>query len=94
MNVGILQLHIRLPESHSLKENRRVIKSLLAQLHNRYNVSAAEVDQHEMRQGAVIAVACLSNDKRHNNDVLNKSLAFASTHDVEMLQSEIEIIDI
>ena len=94
MNVGILQFRIRLPESQSLKEKRHVIKSLLAHLHTRYSVSAAEVDAQDMWQVAVIAVACLSNDKRHTNDVLNTALTFASTYDIEMLQSDIELIDI
>ncbi|MEN8614585.1 DUF503 domain-containing protein [Dehalogenimonas sp. THU2] len=94
MNVGILQFSIRLPESHSLKEKRQVVKSLVAQLHNRYNVTAAEVDDQDLWQTAAIAVACLSNDKRHTNEVLSKALSFASTFDLEMLESSIEIIDI
>lgn len=94
MNVGILEFNIRLPESHSLKEKRKVIKSLVAQLNNRFNVSAAEVDDQDLWQTATIGVACLSNDKRHTNEVLNKALAFASTFDLEMLESSIEIIDV
>ncbi|MGI2335670.1 MAG: DUF503 domain-containing protein [Dehalogenimonas sp.] len=94
MNVGILEFSVRLPESHSLKEKRKVIKSLVAQLNNRFNVSAAEVDDQDLWQTATIGVACLSNDKRHTNEVLNKALAFASTFDLEMLESSIEIIDV
>ncbi|TFG46299.1 MAG: DUF503 domain-containing protein [Dehalococcoidia bacterium] len=94
MNVGVLQFSIRLPESHSLKEKRQVVKSLVAQVNNRYNVSAAEVDDQDLWQTARIGAACLSNDKRHTNEVLNKALAFASTFDLEMLESNIEIIDI
>jgi uncharacterized protein YlxP (DUF503 family) len=94
MNVGVLQFSIRLPESHSLKEKRQVVKLLVAQLNNRYNVSAAEVDVQDLWQTASIGVACLSNDKRHTNEVLSKALAFASNFDLEMLESNIEIIDI
>jgi uncharacterized protein YlxP (DUF503 family) len=94
MNVGILQFSIRLPESHSLKEKRQVVKSMVAQLNNRFNVSAAEVADQNLWQTAAIGVACLSNDKRHTNEVLTKALAFASTFDLEMLESSMEIIDI
>ena len=94
MNVGILQLSIRLSESHSLKEKRQVVKSLVAQLHNRFNVSAAEVADQELWQSGVVGIACLSNDKKHTNEVLNKALAFATTFDLELVESNIEIIDI
>ena len=94
MNVGVLQVSVRLPESHSLKEKRQVVKSLVAQLHNRFNVSAAEVADQDLWQSAVVGVACLSNDKKHTNEVLNKALAFATTYDLELLESNIEIIDI
>ncbi|AKG53679.1 YlxP-like protein [Dehalogenimonas sp. WBC-2] len=94
MNVGILQMNLRLPESHSLKEKRQVVKSLTAQLHNRYNVSAAEVADNDLWQLAGIAVACLSNDKTHTNEVLNKARAFAATYDLEVVEADIEIIDI
>ena len=94
MNVGILQLSIRLSESHSLKEKRQVVKSLVAQMHNRFNVSAAEIEDHDLWQSAVVGVACLSNDKKHTNEVLSKALSFATTYDLELLDSNIEIIDI
>lgn len=93
MNIGVLQFSIRLPESHSLKEKRQVVKSLVAQLHNRFNVSAAEVEDQDLWQTAVVGVACISNEKKHTNEVLSKVLAFATTYDIELLQSNIEIID-
>jgi uncharacterized protein len=93
MNIGVLQFSIRLPESHSLKEKRQVVKSLVVQLHNRFNVSAAEVEDQDLWQTAVIGVTCISNDKKHTNEVLSKALAFATTYDIELLESNIEIID-
>jgi uncharacterized protein YlxP (DUF503 family) len=94
MNVGILKFSIRLPESHSLKEKRKIVKSLVAQLNNRFNVSAAEADDHDLWQMATIGVACLSNEKRYTNEVLHKALAFATTFDLEMMDSSLEFIDL
>jgi len=93
MNIGVLQFSVRLPESHSLKEKRQVVKSLVAQLHNRFNVSAAEVDEQDIWQMAVIGAACVSNEKKHTNEVLSKALAFATTYDLELVESNIELID-
>ena len=58
MIVGTLLLELRLPENRSLKGKRQVVKSLLARLHNRYNVAAAEVDNNDRWQVATIGVAC------------------------------------
>ncbi|GAI12694.1 unnamed protein product, partial [marine sediment metagenome] len=42
MNIGVCQIELRLPENHSLKGKRQVIKSIIARLQNSYNVSVAE----------------------------------------------------
>ena len=42
MTVGLCQIWLRLPENHSLKGKRQVIKSLVARIHNRFNVAVAE----------------------------------------------------
>ena len=36
---------LRAPWVHSLKEKRMIVKSLVAKLRNRFNVSAAEIDE-------------------------------------------------
>ncbi len=44
---------------HSLKEKRMIVKSLIAKLQNRFHASAAEVDEQDMHQIAVIGVAAI-----------------------------------
>ena len=58
----ILGLRIRLhaPWVHSLKEKRMVVKSLLAKLRNKFNVSAAEVDEQDIHQIIVIGLAAVA----------------------------------
>jgi len=36
MIIGVLQVELSLPGSHSLKDKRRLVKSLLDRLHNRF----------------------------------------------------------
>ncbi len=43
MIVGVARITLTFPAAQSLKDKRSVIKSLLARLQNRFNVSAAEV---------------------------------------------------
>jgi len=94
MNVGVCKIRLRLPENMSLKGKRRVLKSIITQLKNRFNVSVAEVDDQQLWQMATLGVCCLSNDSRYTNEVLSKVVNFIANgrFDVEMLDYKIEII--
>lgn len=60
MIVGISVFELHLPSSRSLKDKRRVVKSLIDRVHQRYRVSIAETDFHDLHQRAEIAVAAVA----------------------------------
>jgi uncharacterized protein YlxP (DUF503 family) len=68
--VGVISWELHLAGCHSLKDKRRVIKSLKDRLHSRYNVSAAEVDHQDAWQRAALAVSVVSGNQRHAQEVL------------------------
>jgi uncharacterized protein YlxP (DUF503 family) len=72
MIIGVLQVELSLPASHSLKDKRRLVKSLLDRLHNEFNVAAAEVDAHDNHRHAHLAVSCVSTDSRHAHQILSR----------------------
>ena len=72
--VGTVELH--LPDVESLKGKRRVLKGLLQKVRQRFDVSAAEVDHQDSWQRATLAVACVSGDARHANEVISKAMDF------------------
>ena len=94
MNVGVCKIKLRLPENMSLKGKRRVLKSIITQLRNRFNVSVAEVDDQQLWQIATLGVCSLSNDSRYNNEVLSKVVNFITNgrFEVEMIDYQIEMI--
>ena len=94
MTVGLCRVSLRLPENHSLKGKRQVLKSLVAKLHNRFNVAAAEVDDHDSWQMASLGISCVSTDERHANRVLASVVAFIRHErlDAEIVDYETEII--
>jgi len=96
MNVGICKIKLRIPENHSLKGKRQVIKPIIAQVGNKFNVSVAEVSDQDLWQLATIGVCFVSDDSRFTNEVLSKVVDFVvSNHfDVEILDYEIEIIPV
>ena len=88
MRVAVCCLTFRLPENGSLKGKRRVIKSIQQRLHNRFNVSVAEVDHNEAWQLASLAICCVANEAAHASEVVAKAAAY-----VEEMRLDIEIID-
>ena len=58
--VGVLTLELRIEHAHSLKEKRHVVKSLKEKLRGKFNVSVAEVDDMDLHNSAVLAVATVS----------------------------------
>lgn len=59
MVVAISVFELHLPRSRSLKEKRRVVKSLTERIHRRHRVSVAETDFHDLRQRAEIGIAAV-----------------------------------
>lgn len=72
--VGTVELH--LPDVESLKGKRHVLKGLKEKVKHRFDVSVAEVDRHDSWQRATLAVACVSQDSRHANEVVSKAVDF------------------
>jgi uncharacterized protein len=96
MNVGVATIRVRLPENSSLKGKRSVIKSVVDQVRNRFNVAVAEVDDLDAWQIATLGVSCVSNDTQHTNEVLSKVVGFIGNgrFDLEMLDYEIELLPV
>jgi len=94
MHIGVCMLKFRLPENGSLKGKRQVLKSIIDRVKNKFNVSIAEVDDHDSWQLISLGITCVSNSAPHANEVLSKVVNFIqnSKFDVEMLDYEIEII--
>jgi uncharacterized protein len=72
--VGVLKLRLMLFESHSLKDKRRVVKSLVERAKNRFNISAAEVAENDVHDRAVIGIVTVANDGAFVGSVLDKVL--------------------
>ena len=92
--IGVCRVKLRLPENHSLKGKRQVLKSLIARLHNRFNVSAAEIGDQDSWQIASLGIACVSNDERHADQVLARVVSFIRSErlDAELLDYETEVV--
>lgn len=70
MVVGVARWELFLAGCRSLKDKRRIVKSLKDRLHQRFNVSAAEVDHQDAWQRTVLVAAVVSGERRHAEEVL------------------------
>jgi uncharacterized protein len=93
MPIGLLTLEIYIPEAHSLKDKRQVLRSLKDRLRRKYNVAVAELDGQGSWQRSVVGVVSLSNNAGHVEQSLRTVLEESERllgrdlvgHDVEML---------
>ena len=62
MLIATCQIELSLGGVSSLKEKRRIIKSVVARLSNQFNIAVAEIDHHEVWQSAALGIAAVGND--------------------------------
>ena len=72
----MIQFILEIPGSASLKDKRRVIKSLKDRIQSKFKVSVAEVDLQSSIKFAQIGVALVSNSKRYGESVMQKILSY------------------
>lgn len=94
MIIGSCKVNLHIPNSRSLKHKRYVLKSIIAQVKNRVNVSIAEVDSLNLWQKATLGIVCVNTDSRHANETLSKTINLIekSLTDGYIIDYEINII--
>lgn len=70
MPASVVTVEIHLPAARSLKDKRRIVKSLKDKIHGRYRVSIAEIDKHDLRQSAVLGIAAVAPTASHLEDLM------------------------
>jgi len=95
MTIALCRLTLRLPGNHSLKGKRMVIKSIQQRLHNRFNVSVAEVGHNDAWQLAGLEIAVASNSGAHASEVIVSAVAYMESLrlDVEVIEQDTELFD-
>ena len=93
MRIATIIFRLRAPWVHSLKEKRMIVKSLDAKLRNRYNVSAAEIDEQDTHQIIVIGVAAIVPHNAYADSLMEDiSLFVEENTEAEIIDEEREIL--
>ena len=88
MIVSVCKISLVLPSS-SLKEKRRIIRSIMGKTSNKFNVSISEVAGNEQWGRSVIGISSVSSSLRHGEKSIEKAIRF-----IESERVDVEIIDI
>ncbi len=95
MVIGTGTITFNTNHCHSLKEKRKIVKSILARVRNTYNVSIAEVDLNDVHKRAEIGFAFVGNDRRRINSNIDKMFEFIDNLSLaEIVDTQVEIITI
>jgi uncharacterized protein YlxP (DUF503 family) len=90
--VGLLSVDLFISDAASLKDRRRVVKSLLDRLTDRHNVAAADLGPDRATQ-ATLAVTTVANEEAHVHRVLNAALNMIRSEPRAVCErAEIEIL--
>lgn len=89
--VGILNIRLVIRSANTLKEKRRIIKSLKDRIKNNFNVSISEVGFLDHCQYSRLGIAMVGNDKRYVNSTLSNLVnMFRSIASVTLVNYHIE----
>lgn len=93
MVVGVLTMKLFLGEASSLKEKRKVIKSIIDRIRARFNVSVAEVGEQNAWQRSTIGVSFVSCEQAHVQQVLAAVARFVESQGtVQMIDYQMELL--
>lgn len=86
MTVGLARLTLFLPEVHSLKEKRMVLRRVKDRAQQKFNLAIAEVGENDIWQRAVLGVAVLGSGRRFVESALDEVVRF--------IRGEAEVTDV
>ncbi len=93
MIVGTGKIKFRLYDVHSLKGKRKIVKSIISRIKNKFNISIAETDYNNSHSWAMIGFSITGNDARMINSKLDKVLNMADDMGLaQITDTSIEII--
>jgi len=93
--IGTLKLSLYINDNQSLKDKRRTVKSVVAKVQKRFNVSISEVGSNDKWQMVELGISTVGNDRRFVNSALDNILSYLdSLYLGEIIDSSIEMFNV
>ena len=92
MVVGVLKVSLILPENHSLKGKRSVLRSIQAKVSNKFNISVTECGDQDVWQRAMLGFGVVGSSARIVDATLQQVVAFIDGMKLaELHESDVEL---
>jgi uncharacterized protein YlxP (DUF503 family) len=85
MVVGLCVIELHLPDNHSLKGKRQVIKSIKDRIRNKFNVSVAEIEHQQLWQRIGLGIAYVCNDRKKVDQTISCIINFVEGLNVAVI---------
>lgn len=85
MVLGTGKIKFRLFGINSLKEKRKIVKSIVARIKNAFNISIAEIDLNDSHDWAMIGFAIVGNETKMVNSKIDKVFNMADELGLAMI---------
>jgi uncharacterized protein len=87
------QIELYLPDSHSLKQKRSIIKSIVTRLPKEFNVATAEIGHLDVWQSSLIGLVSIGNDEGYLAAQMEKAVVWLIQHrpDVQLVDYQIQL---
>ena len=93
MPIGLLTLELHIPDAHSLKDKRHVLRSLKDRLRGKFNVAVAELEGEGSWQRSVVGIVSLSNNAGFLEQSLRTVLEDSEKHlGRDLVGHELEVL--
>ncbi len=67
---------VRLYDTYTLKDKRRITQSVLSRIRNKFNVSASEIEHLDSKEYFGFGCSMISNSRRIIDSTMNKILSY------------------
>ena len=92
MRVGALEVRLSLPGVNSLKEKRRIVRSLKDRVRNKFNVAVAEVEDLDVWRAGTLGIVTVANDGRFVESALSKVLNYIRANpETSLIDFDLEV---
>ncbi len=95
MVIGLLRIEIYIQSSRSLKDKRKIIKSLVQKVKSKFaNLSVSEIEHLNTWKKSIIAFVTVSNESTHVNSIMDKVLNYINAgNNYQIIDSKIELLN-
>ena len=94
MLIAASLIELALPGTETIKERRRVARSIKDRIRQRFNVSVAEVADQDERDSICIGCVMVGVDPRHLREGMEKVVRYVESLGVEVVADDVTVVRI